>query len=230
MPPFRLLLIAACSIGCATARDPSNADGEKDASVGGNGSDAAEMPGMHDAQMLDAGMSSTGTDSGPTSGCAFSGELATWAFTTEAGTQASTASASAATGVTASPLQRAAGLTPVSGQNSINSSGWATAAAADAAKYYTFSITPPANCMIAITTIAIDAKASGTGPSTASAGTSSDAFAQKTTLSTSAPGTITLGTTPTSNAVEVRVYGYSAGSANGTLRLQGTLTVNGSLQ
>jgi hypothetical protein len=219
-----LLLIAACSIGCASAREEPIDNGPLDAAM--SGSDAR----LVDAQSPDASGSSTGSDSGPTSGCAFAGVLATWTFTNEAGNQASTAVGSSATGVTATAVQRSAGLTPVSGANSINSSSWPTAATPDLTKYYTFSVTPPAGCMLAITTLAIDAKASGTGPAMASAGTSVDAFAQKTTLSTSAPGTITLNTTPTTNAVEVRVFGYSAGAAGGTLRLQTTLTIDGSIQ
>ncbi|NVB78203.1 MAG: hypothetical protein HOV81_07405 [Kofleriaceae bacterium] len=229
MSPSRssLVLIAACSIGCASAREEptENNNGPMDAAMS-SGSDAR----LVDAQSLDASGSSTSPDSGPSSGCAFTGVLATWTFTNEAGNQASTAAGSSATGVTATAVQRSAGLTPVSGANSINSSSWPTAATADATKYYTFSVTPPVSCMLAITTLEIDAKASGTGPATASAGTSIDAFAQKTTLSTSAPGTITLNTNPTTNAVEVRVYGYSAGAAGGTLRLQTALTINGSLQ
>jgi hypothetical protein len=226
MSPSRssLVLIATCSIGCASARDDLTGNGPIDAALG-SGSDAQ----LVDARSPDAGGSSTGGDTG-SSGCAFTGVLATWSFTNESGNQTSTAASSAATGVTATAVQRSAGLTPVTGSSSINSSGWPTVATLDATKYYTFSVTPPASCMLAITTLAIDAKASGTGPAMASAATSADAFTQTTALSTSAPGTITLNTNPTTNTVEVRVYGYDASGAMGTLRLQTALTLSGSLQ
>lgn len=212
------LLLIAC-VGCASARD--EADAKQDAAVGGS---------VDDASSLDASGSSTGTDSGTSGGCAFSGALATWTFTSETGNQASTAASASATGVTASVVARSPGLTAVSGQNSINSSNWPTTAQLDTMKYYTLSITPPASCMVAITTVAIDARASGTGPASAVAATSVDAFVQTTSVSTTAPGTITLDTSPTASPVELRVYGYAATGVNGTLRLQQTLTVNGTIQ
>ena len=212
-----LLLIAWCA-GCASAREEI-ANDKADAAVGG-GSDARDP---------DAGQV-TGTDSGSTGGCAFSGVLATWTFSGETGNQASTAAASSATGVTASVVQRSATLTAVSGANSINASNWPAAAARDTAKYYTLTITPPATCMVALTTAAIDAKASGTGPASAVVSTSVDAFAQTVAVSTAAAGTVTLSTSPTSNAIELRVYGYAATGTAGTLRLQTTLTINGTIQ
>jgi hypothetical protein len=213
------LFLIAC-VGCASARD--EADGKQDAAIGGS---------LDDASSLDANGSSAGSDSGTTGGdCAFSGALATWSFTGETGTQASTAASASATGVTASALARSAGLTAVSGLSSINSSNWPTAAQLDATKYYAFSITPPASCMIAITTIEIDAKSSGTGPASAVAATSIDAYTQTTSVSTTAPETITLNTTATASPIEVRVYGFSATGVNGTLRLQQAVTVNGTIQ
>src|SRR4051812_12191031 len=125
-----LLWIVAFGTGCAMARENPNA--RVDAAGSGGGSDARGLDGSSSAG-IDAG-----TDSGGSTGCAFSGALATWTFTTEAGSQASTAASSTSHGVTASGVQRSTGLTAVSGQNSINSSGWPTAATVDTTKYYTF--------------------------------------------------------------------------------------------
>ena len=133
-----------------------------------------------------------------------------------------------ATGITAGAVQRAAALTAVSGANSINSSSWPTAAQADATKYYALTIAPPSGCMLSLTALAIDAKASGTGPAAAAVATSLDAFAQLVTISTSAASTPAV-TATHGGPIELRVYGYSASAAAGTLRLQGTLSVQGSL-
>ena len=156
--------------------------------------------------------------------------LATYSFASAAGNQASTAASSTATGVTAAPITRAATLTAVSGANSINSSNWATSATLDPTKYYTFSITPPNGCTMILTSAAIDAKASGTGPASAAIATSGDTFMATSSVSTSAPSTPALTVVGANGSSEIRIYGYAASATGGTMRLQTTLTISGSLQ
>ena len=137
--------------------------------------------------------------------------------------------ASTATGVTAGTLTRAAALTAQSGAGSINGSNWPTAAALDTTKYFAFTLTAPTGCSgMTLTSIAIDLKASGTGPANGAIATSKDTFATTTPVGTSAPSTPTVSATATGQ-LEIRVYGYAAGGTGGTLRVQNTLTVNGTI-
>jgi hypothetical protein len=159
---------------------------------------------------------------------AFSGVLATWTLTGQPGSQASTPSTSSAPGVTASPLARAVGLTATAGANSINSSNWPTAF--DSTKYYAFLVTPPSGCTVSASSLAIDVASSGTGPTSASAGTSADAFAHTATVTTTAPSMPALTASGVTSPLEVRVYGFGASATTGTMRIQNTLTITGSLQ
>ena len=222
---MRALLLIAIS-GCASATpteqrglpaDAPHADPDPDAG------EAADAGDLHDAHVaIDAPAQVT---------CATpaSGVIATWSFAAENGSQASTPVASASTGVVAGAIARSAGLTAVSGSSSINSSGWPTGAL-DTSRYYTLTITPPAGCTLDLTSVAIDAKASGTGPSAGAVATSADTFAQSAAITTTAPATATLGVTGQTHAIELRVYGFMASSAMGTFRLQNTLALSGSIR
>lgn len=165
-------------------------------------------------------------------GCAspFSGTLASWAFTGEPGNQAQTAFTSKATGVTAGAVTRSAGLTAVIGAGSINASGWPMAAQLDPTKYYTVTIAPPAGCTLSITTAFVDARASGTGPTMAAVATSADSYAQTSSVSTTAGTAASVAVANASSTVEVRIYGYAASAAGGTMRLQNQLSFMGSIQ
>ncbi len=213
--PSVLLVLA----GCATAREEPRTGSDANNAV-----DAA-MQTPRDAP-------ATMEDAAATGSCAnaFTGVLATYSFTGAVGNQASQPASSTATGVVADPITRAAGLTPVSGATSINSSSWPLSATLDPAKYYALKLTPPSGCTLSLTGAAIDAKASGTGPAMAAVGTSADSFAQAVSISTTAPSTPTLSVSAASGAIEIRVYGFAATATGGTLRLQNTLTVSGSLQ
>jgi hypothetical protein len=213
MAPRHTGLLTMWLAACATAAEPPGGSGA--------GEDAS----------IDA-TTSTGSADGAMPGCAqaFAGTLATWDFTTEPGNQPSTAVKMTATGVTAGPIQRAPTLTTVAGANSINSSNWSTAAQPDTSKYYAFTITPPSGCTLSIATLALDAKASPTGPAMAAVATSINAFTQPVAISTAVPSTPSLATAAQSSMIEVRVFGFGAMATNGTLRLQGTLSIMGSLQ
>lgn len=178
-----------------------------------------------------------GSDSGTSGTCSqpmASGVLATWAFAGQTGDQATTAAASMAPGSTAGAIGRSSDLVAASGADSINSSGWPTSATLDTTKgYYTFTITPPTDCSVSLTQASVQARASGTGPSTVVAGTSADAFAQMSALTvtaTDSTSTPALSVNDATGSVEVRVFGYGATSTDGTFRIDGTLTLTGSFQ
>ena len=181
--------------------------------------------------MHDAPSSIHSPDAPPASGCAqaFTGVLATWSLTAAAGNQASSAASSTATGVTAGALTRSAGLTAASGTGSINSTGWPTTSSPDTTKYYTFTITPPSGCKLALSSSALDISHSGTGPANGAIATSSDNYANKVSVSTSAAATPSLVVAGGTTQLEIRVYGYTASSGSGTMRIQNTLSLSGSL-
>lgn len=210
----RLSLLMLFALGCASAGEESKTS-TADASV------------RRDASIIDGSNGSNGSNS--SNPCAFTGVLATYAFAGETGTQTQTVATTMATGITAGPIKRAATLTATSGANSINSSNWPTAAQVDLTKFYSFALTPPSGCEMSITTIAVDVKSSGTGPATGALATSSDNYATFKSVSTGTPSTPSVDVT-SSAMLEVRVYGYGATSTGGTMRVQGTLTINGSLQ
>lgn len=213
----RVPLLLVVLAGCATAREESRGNSDANDSV-----DAAVQ--------VDAPHSMA--DAGATGSCAnaFTGVLATYSFSGATGNQASQPVTSTATGIAAGPITRASGLTPVSGATSINSSNWSLGATLDPAKYYALTLTPPSGCTLSLTGAAIDAKASGTGPAMAAVGTSADSFAATVSISTAAPSTPALSVSNASSVIELRVYGFAATATGGTLRLQNTLTVSGSLQ
>ncbi|HET9989763.1 MAG TPA: hypothetical protein VFQ65_14625 [Kofleriaceae bacterium] len=173
--------------------------------------------------------SGSGSGSGSGGGCSFSGALARWDLTGQTGSESSVVAASTATGVTAGSLTRAAALTAQSGAGSINGSNWPTAGALDATKYYAFTLTAPTGCSMTLTSVAIDLKASATGPANGALATSKDSFVATTPVGTAAPSTPTV-TASASGQLEIRVYGYSASATGGTLRVQNTLSVNGTIQ
>lgn len=172
------------------------------------------------------------TDAPVSGSCAspFSGVLATWDFSAQTGSEASLAATTTVPGVVATGFTRSAALTAASGSGSINSSGWSTLSMRDTTKYYTVSVGPPTGCTISLTSISIDAKSSATGPMSAVAATSVDSFGGTGAVSTSMPSTPALSVGNALGAVEIRIYGYSASSAAGTLRVQNTFTITGSLQ
>ena len=153
----------------------------------------------------------------------------TFDLSAQAGSEASAAPTSSAAGVTGGALSRASGLTVVSGAGSINASGWPTAASADPSLYYTFSVTPAAGCTVALTSLALDLKASSSGPAHASVGTSADAYASLSTpVAGTSTGTVMLSASA-AGPIIVRVFGYGATSTGGTLRIQNTMTLSGTL-
>ena len=99
-------------------------------------------------------------------------------------------------------------------------------------EYVTFSVTPPPGCALSAASLSVDLKASPTGPASAAAATSADGFAALRAVPLAAAGGVAV-VAPlggkASGAVEVRIFGFDASSSAGTLRLQGTLALTGSL-
>jgi hypothetical protein len=188
-------------------------------------------PDADDTEMADAPRSTSMPDAPPSSTCAqaFTGVLATWNLAGAAGNQGSTPATTTATGVTAGALTRSAGLTAVSGANSINSSNWPTTSTVDTTKYYSFSITPPSGCKLAISSSSIDVAHSGTGPALGAIATSSDNYAQQLSISTSTAQMPALVVGGGTTQLEIRVYGYMASAGTGTMRLQNAVSLTGSL-
>jgi hypothetical protein len=182
---------------------------------------------LDSAQQADGNM---GMDTSMSS-CAstFSGTLATFDFTTETGNQASTAAKTTAPNVMASAFTRSMGLTATTGAGSINSSNWPTSTTVDPTKYYAFTITPPAGCALDITQLGIDSKTSGTGPISGAVATSVDNFAATASLGMNSVAMVAVSAKGSKQAVEVRLYGYSASATGGTFRIQNTFTVTGAL-
>jgi hypothetical protein len=152
--------------------------------------------------------------------------LATWTLTGQTGSQTSTAGVAGSSGVTAGAISRGGSLTPASGTNSINSSGWSTGAL-DKTKYYTVTLTAPSGCSISTSSLAIDLTASGTGPASAAIGTNADSFASTATAPLAA-GDVPL-TADASGMLEIRVYGTGATATTGTMRIQNTFSVTGAV-
>jgi hypothetical protein len=177
----------------------------------------------------DAGSDTGGADTGVTcSAHGTTGVLATFALGGQPGNE-STAPGSAVAGVSVRPLSRASAITPVMGSGSINGSNWSTAASADAARYYSLAVTPAPGCAVTLSQIAIDVRASSTGPASVDVATNADGFAAH-SASVAGTGVTTVSLSATgSGPIEIRVYGYGASGSAGTLRIQNTMTVSGSI-
>ncbi len=133
-----------------------------------------------------------------------------------------------AAGVHVSVLARSAVLVPGSGSGSLNASNWAKGASADPSAYFAFTVTPVSGCTLQRMTLALDVRASSTGPSAVDVATSADGFQTRFgAFATGSPTTVTLPTASSSGPLEVRVYGYGAASTLGTLRIQNAMTLSG---
>jgi hypothetical protein len=219
----------ATSAPDARAADTSTTMVEASPAPEASATDSA--PGDDGGGAAEAGVPESGADSAGSSCAAhgFSGALVTFDLSAQTGSEASAAPTSSAAGVTGGVLSRASGLTAVSGAGSINASGWPTASSADQALYYAFSVTPAAGCTVALTSLALDLKASSSGPANASVGTSADAYASLSTpVAGNSTGTVTLSASAAA-PITVHVFGYGATSTGGTLRIQNTMTLSGTI-
>ena len=164
---------------------------------------------------------------------AATGTIGSWDTSSAAGSQTSTAGTTKP-GATVGVLTRSNDLTAVAGAGSINSSGWSEATSIDTTVgYYTFSIKPPSGCTVTITGASVETKASASGPDKGAIATSADGFNHTSSITVSSTDTTSspsLSVSAASSNVEVRVFGWDAGSTSGTLRIEGQLTLTGSFQ
>lgn len=241
------LLTTFCAVGCAVGSGPDIAEGAGPGPVPQRApldNDGA-VPSLDDAAGTKDAISAApdaapdaasdaGPDAAPDAGpvtCAFTGKLVSFDLSKLVAGQAGLAASTSAPGVTAGSLTRA-GVTAVSASGAMNSSNWPTGAV-DTGKHYVFSVTPPATCTMTVTALALDLKASNTGPAMAAVGTSVDSYAALSNLVVTPAGGSTnaplAGVSGVSGALEVHVFGFNAGTSAGTLRIENTLSVIGSL-
>jgi hypothetical protein len=202
------------------------ADGGSSA-VKGDGAASTNDGATKDAAVV---VAESGTDTGAPAVCTFTGELVSFDLTAATGTPATIAAAAKGPGVTATALKRV-GVTATSSAGAINASGWPTGAL-DPSKHFAFSITPPPGCTLTATTLTLDLKASSSGPTQASVGTSADGYAHLESVALAAGGATTVplaGVSGVSGPVEIHVFGFAADATTGTLRIQNTLSLTGSL-
>ena len=182
-----------------------------------------------DASLVDSAViDSSVIDSGSVCPAVFKGTLLTFDFTGEPGSQASTAPVTAAGGLTAGSISRV-GVAANAGSNSINATGWTTASSPDGSRYYTFTLTPHPKCALDISSVSLDTSSSGTGPINGAIATSDDAFAAAAAFNTGVLTSVNVTVSKSGKAVEIRVYGFNASMAVGTMRIQSKLTVSGAL-
>lgn len=241
----RLWLLATIGgVGCAVGSSADLADPlgpvpqrdggasqETDATLlGADGSSGANdgAAAVKDASVVVPDAALDSATAGP---CAFAGQLVSFDLTKLAGVQANLAASAKAPGVTATALARV-GVTVVSSSQAMNASDWSTGGV-DSSKHYVFSVSPPAGCTLSVTVLAIDLKASSTGPTMVAVGTSVDGYAALANVAvTTAGGAANVplaGIVAVSGSVEVHVFGFNAASSSGTLRIQNTLSLSGAL-
>ena len=215
------ILLSACAVG----------GGADDSTLEDSGvvKDSSPPPAQDSGtQANDASQPPPPQDSG-TSACSFSGVLATYDFTGEPGNQTSTKPTSSAANVTAGAISRATSLTATTGVDSINSSNWTTSTKLDTTRYYTFTLTPQGACTLDVTKLSVTTKTSSTGPTSVAVATSADKFATTASVTPNTTATASLSVSGATGAVEVRIYGFGGSSTGGTMRVDTTLTVSGSL-
>jgi hypothetical protein len=227
--PFMGLVFVGCATGTLedsqTTEDAGAADHASFEKTDGSAPHVAVDAGN---KIDDAGVTTPEMDASSGTACSGSGTLVTYDFSSEPGNQTSTLAASSMSGVTVSAITRASAITAVAGTGSMNASNWSMSGI-DTTRYFTFSITPSGACSLDITSIAIDTKASSTGPASVAIATSDDSFATKTSVTVNTSVTAKLSVSGSTKALEVRVYGFDATGTAGTMRIDNTLTVTGAL-
>lgn len=207
--------------------DTTTTDAGKDAGKPKDGGAVADA--SIDATVPDAGGPPPPVDAGG-GPCSFTGVLAKYDLSGLSGSAAKADVTTVNGGITATSIVRN-NVAAASASGALNASGWPTAAALDPAKYFSLTLTAPAGCAFKTSTVVVDLKASGSGPANGSVATSGDAFASTTGAST-AGAAVTLPIvvdTAAGQTLEVRIYGYGATAASGTLRVDNALTINGAL-
>ena len=201
--------------------DGGTKDGGSDGGVADGGTDAG-----------DGGPADGGTDAGDGGPCSYSGTLVTYDMNALTGTAAKADPTTVNAGLTATAITRV-GVSGVSANGGLNANNWPNTATANAGKYFTLSFTAPAGCAVATSSITLDLKSSSSGPTKAGLATSADAYATETPATVTTVGGATTVAVVTDTAaggtLEVRIYGYSAALASGTMRVEDVLSIQGNL-
>ncbi|HWU86634.1 MAG TPA: Ig-like domain-containing protein, partial [Kofleriaceae bacterium] len=155
--------------------------------------------------------------------------LATFTFTGANGNEPTFAADNPLTaGLASKPvISRGSGLAASGAANTFSASGFTTGTTIDLTDYYTFTVTPAAGFTASVLSIELDERRSGTGPLSWAVRSNLDGFTTN-LASFTVPNdtntrhqTITL--TPAfrnlAAPVEFRIYGFAAGAAAGTWRL-----------
>lgn len=224
------LVVALAGMGCAQGAVDADPEGVAPAptSTGGDGSSTTVTPAAPTSPDGGKAAASDGGGDPTPSSCASTGSLAAFDLGGLSGTTTDVTASSTASGVTASVLKRV-GLKAESSSGAINASNWPTGSV-DKGKYYTFSVTPPAGCALDVSALAIELSSSGTGPTKASIGTSADGYGALRSAAIGSAVDVSLpGASGVSGALEIRIYGFEAQSTSGTMRIEGTLTLDGAL-
>ncbi len=229
-----ILVLAGCAVGSTSGTNDFSVDGTAPAvDAGPDTSVHYDTPAGDDDDdtPTDGGTTiDSGKDSGkPTSACSFSGSLVTFDLASLSGVTTQAPATNTATGITATALKRT-GVTATSVSGGFNSSAWPTGAL-DTSKYLSFTLTAPSGCAVTASSVSVILESSNTGPSSASLATSSDSYASKKSATTAgATSNVNVNVEVTAgDTLEVRIYGYSASAAGGTMRASNSIVVNGSI-
>jgi hypothetical protein len=239
-----VLAAAGCAVGSAAeAGDgialgvPVDADPDADAGADAGARSPTAPPAGADggtSSAVDAGVADApaAADAGPISACAFTGPLLAFDLGQAMGAQVDLLPAAKAAGLSATALRRS-GVVTVASNHAMNASDWPSGSL-DVARHFAFTVTPPAGCAFTAATLSVDLKASATGPTSAAVGTSADGFGALQSVPVSTAGgpvvvPVLGGGGKAGGVVEVRIFGFAASSSAGTLRLQGTLALTGSI-
>lgn len=154
---------------------------------------------------------------------------AVYTFDGSPGNQASEPVDANPVGAVFGPILRGPGLVPETGLNSINSSGWTTAAAPDLLNdFYEFTVTPAPGFLLDLTGLDYSFRRSGAGPLSFDVRHSADGFASAlfsftvgdTTINTRLSSSFVVpALTDLTSPVTFRIYGYGAEDTAGTFRL-----------
>ena len=160
----------------------------------------------------------------------YSGALVTFDLTSLSGVSTNAPATTNVAGVSSTVLSRSAALKAESASRALNSSSWATGAAADATRYYTFTVTPAVGCTLALSSLALDVDRSNSRPARADVATNVDGVAtHSASFAVAGKPTVSLSAS-SAGAIEIRIYGYSASAGGGTFRIQNKMTLSGSIQ
>ena len=160
------------------------------------------------------------------------GSLGNYATAGLTGAAASISPSNVAANVTFSTLTRGAGLAAESAADAFNSSSWSTSPSLTVpgnTDYYEFTITPASCYQFSASQLRVGLQRSSSGPLKAELRSSLDSFASTIGSVLNVTGTLTTftidlaavsGLQGRSSAVTLRIYGYNASTASGTLRIQ----------